>query len=545
MLAKKAIRLSVYGVLCLLLVFSGLQLALNYYFNERVGAFLVAQVDRTSEGEYALSYSSVRISLWNRSVALDDPKLTPRGTVKARETRFRLSAGSITLSGLGIMALWRDQDLHARRISLQGGKLDILLPSDSLKKDSIIEEGRPENMFEKLKQIRIREVVFDNILLRVVCDGKELVYCSENSFRAKGFLMNADLAKSGKAFSLEKVKLNIPSAVCRTRDGFYAIEVKDLRSSEEDLLLSIGAVRLLPSYSRSEFARKKGRQVSRVDLTGSKVAFTGFSVTEFLETGKFICKKGKIGGLRVDIYRDKNLPFVEMRRPSVQQMVRQIPVFMKIDTLLVDSATVVYDHLAENGSVPGRISFDGLTAKLTGLCNDTAAYTADSLLRLEISCLFMNKSLLKGRYIFPLNTVNENFLCEGSLAGMSLTEANHMLENTTSLKVKSGFCDTLKFRFNANEYRSEGWMKFFYHDLELDIMSKKKVKKKWLSFLTRLFIVKKDNPALHKAPRMARIKYDRYPYKTLFYYTWKSIQSGLMDAAGFRSEQLLKRTDKR
>jgi hypothetical protein len=243
-----------------------------------------------------------------------------------------------------------------------------------------------------------------------------------------------------------------------------------------------------------------------------------------------------VNKMDLNVYRDNNAKYKPEKRPSFQKMIRTIPFLVKIDTVNIKKANVVYEHIGVGEAKAAVMTFNQLRGRITGLRNDSDSYNSKLEMVMRLETKFMNKAPIDAVYRFPLNTDEEVFDCSGKVGSLELKDVNNILKNVVSVTAESGKVDSMSFGFHATDKRSTGKMRFYYHDLKIDVLDKdkkdQKLKQKIASFLANKIIVKDANPKKGESVRVTEIDFDRDPNKYLFFYTWKSIQSGIMPTIG-------------
>jgi hypothetical protein len=192
---------------------------------------------------------------------------------------------------------------------------------------------------------------------------------------------------------------------------------------------------------------------------------------------------------------------------------------------------------------------DNLRCKLTGVNNDTASYTSKSSMKAEATAMFMGKARYSTNLEFPLNTRDEFFYCSGSIESADMNIVNPLMEKSKHVKIVSGRMDTLEFSFVAGPVRSQGKMKFLYHDFKIEMLNpdgkESGGKEKFRTFVANTVMMKTNNPEPGREPRITSIGVDRFPYRYFFFYMMQSITSGIGPAVqGEQKTRLLKNKNK-
>jgi len=556
MIFKKVARFiafTLFGILALLLV---VQLTFNFYINKHLVLFLKQQVSHTTQGQYVLSLDDIHLNLFTRTVRIDSVRFLPTNNCKdCIETQYGITADRVCLDGLGLIAYLRNDAAEVDQVEFSNLAINIYLGNKSFqqktsaKKDSL--KALPFSLYKvlagKLNSLTIRTIDINNAKIHMYrgLDGAEPVFASEkNNIDIRNFTVNETVQHLNRMFLADTFNISMKTFSYQLNKGMYTLLGKNLNASYTDSLLTIDSLTLAPNFKKKEFGEVAGHQVSRTDLHTAKLSFKKMDVKLFIEHSWFVAKELDIEGLYLDVFRDKNIPFKAVRKPSLQELVRKVPFFISIDSIQVKDANIAYEDLAEGSAIAGKVTFNRLNGVITGLQNDTTIYTDDSKLKLHATTLFMNKAKLDAYYSFALNTREEVFTCIGKMGSMQLNAVNEMLENSGHIRIRSGQVDSLSFVFNSNGDHSNGKLKFLYHDLGVQLLdktdNKSDAKHRLLTFIAEQFIIEEQNPSKNKPVRITDIYFQRDPYRMFFYYTWKSIQSGLMPAIGLKNFKMKK-----
>lgn len=548
MVFKKIARFILFALLGIVALLLIVQITFNVYINKRLVRYLVEQVSTTTESKYALSLNSIHLDLLTRTVTLDSLKFLPTNKCKnCIETQYGITADKISLDGLGVIAYLRHKRAEAERVEFSNLAINIYLGNKSFQEKPAKKDSLKQMSFslysvlsKKLSALTIKAIDINNAKIRMYSslDLPEQLFVSEkNNIDIRNLTVNETVQNLNRIFLADTFNISMKTFSYQLNKGMYTLLGKNLNASYTDSLLTIDSLTLAPNYDRKTFSDVAGKQVSRTDLHTGKVSFKKMDVKLFIEHNWFVAKELSIDDLFLDVFRDKNIAFKAERKPSLQELIRKIPFFISIDSAKINNANVAYEDLAAGSKKPGKITFNQLNGVITGLQNDTTLYTDDTRLKLDASCLFMNKGKLLAFYSFAMKTPKEIFTCTGKLGPMPLDAVNPMMEYSGHIRVKSGMVDSLSFVFNANGDHSTGRLKFLYHDLGIQLLDKtdteSDTKHRLLTFIAEKFIIEDQNPAKGKT-RITDIHFQRDPYRMFFYYTWKSVQSGLMPAIGLK-----------
>jgi len=122
---------------------------------------------------------------------------------------------------------------------------------------------------------------------------------------------------------------------------------------------------------------------------------------------------------------------------------------------------------------------------------------------------------------------------------------NKILPALSSIKLQSGYLDTLTMRAVGQEYLSLGEMRMNYHDLKVQFIKNGKEEKKrflqgLITFIANSFIIKNENKK-----RVGVVYFPRLRDRSFINYYIKIVMSGVASSVGAKkNKRLMKRYNK-
>jgi hypothetical protein len=235
-------------------------------------------------------------------------------------------------------------------------------------------------------------------------------------------------------------------------------------------------------------------------------------------------------------YKDKQLPFNSgVIKPLPVNIIKKIPQPLSIDTVLLNNATVEYTEFNEKTKKAGTIPVTKMLVRLLNVKNYNITPT-DSLSILATGYL-MDTAWIRLRVKESYTDTLGGFLMTVRMKPADLAVLNPVLIPLASLKLESGYLDTLNMRAVGREYLSLGEMQMFYHDLKIRILKNgNETNKPFLTglvnFLANNFIVKKNNKS-----RTGNVFFIRNRDKSAINYLIKIAISGMASSTGVKSNK--------
>ena len=122
---------------------------------------------------------------------------------------------------------------------------------------------------------------------------------------------------------------------------------------------------------------------------------------------------------------------------------------------------------------------------------------------------------------------------------------NKILPALSSIKLQSGYLDTLTMRAVGQEYLSLGEMRMYYHDLKVQFLKNGKEEKKrflqgLMTFIANSFVIKNENKK-----RVGVVYFPRLRDRSFINYYIKIAMSGMASSVGAKkNKRLMKQYNK-
>ncbi len=539
MLRSKIIRIVCYFILFIVIPFLIIAISLNVYVNKRVIENIKERVSESTHNEYALSLDGLTINLLTRTISINDIIIAPsqRNIVHPKAT-YVFKAKGLKIVNFSILSYLKEHDLLIDRLEFEEPQISIFQGSGRLpKKNTEAENFSLYDIFSKtLNSISIMHIEIVNSQFNIYKNGIDttsVFSTNDNSISIKNFNVNSETDKMNRLFVAEKFEIAMNKFSYHLGNGLYTLHGRGLHSSYIDSTLIVDSLQLVPNFSKKEFADEAGRQISRVKIISSKLICRKMDVKLFFEYNWLVIHKVNIEGCAIDVFRDNTLPLKHIVRPSLQAILKNLPFFVAVDTIEMKNGEAVYQQLNPGDVSSGKITLNKINGTITGVQNDTTAYTEESSIKASVSAYLLNQGKFSSTYRFPLKAREEFFYCSGSLSSMSMLYFNTMINPSKKITIKSGHIDSVSFSFVAHENFSNGTMKFMYHDLNVDLTSKdgeNGLKEKVKTFLANKLVIRDSNPGKDGVVRISNIHAEHNPYRFFTYYSMQSILSGITPA---------------
>ncbi|HJS55872.1 MAG TPA: hypothetical protein VJ765_15065, partial [Chitinophagaceae bacterium] len=295
-----------------------------------------------------------------------------------------------------------------------------------------------------------------------------------------------------------------------------------------------------PVISRDKFVAANEWQKDYITLKTGKVFVTKFNLDQYLADSVF-----RSGTLSIDepyftSYRDKTPPFKSgIIKPLPAKLIQKIPFKISIDTVFVSNGTAVYTELNDKTKETAVIPVTRMSGDIFPIKNFDLT-PADSF-RIRLNGYLLDSGWIRLRTRESYLDSLSGFLITLRMRSHSMMYLNSILPPLSSIKLQSGYLDTLTMRAIGQEYISLGEMKMYYHDLKVQFLKNGNEDKKTFlqglkTFIANSFVVKNENDK-----RIGVVYFPRIRDRSFINYYIKIAMSGVASSVGAKKNKRLMR----
>ena len=307
---------------------------------------------------------------------------------------------------------------------------------------------------------------------------------------------------------------------------------------------SVDSISFHPVKSRDEFVAASKWQTDYITLKTGKVSVSKFDLDQYLEDSVF-----RSGNITIDdpyftSYRDKTPPFhAGIIKPLATKLIQKIPFKVSVDTILISNGTAIYTELNDKTKETADVLVTRMNGDIFPIKNFGLTPTDSFRLRLNFYLLDSGWIRLRTRESY-LDTLS-GFLITLRMQPHSMLYLNKILPALSSVKLQSGYLDTLTMRAVGQDYLSLGEMKMYYHDLKVQFLKngseeKKRFLQGLMTFIANSFIIKNENKK-----RVGVVYFPRLRDRSFINYYIKIAMSGVASSVGAKkNKRLMKRYNK-
>jgi len=485
-----------------------------------------------------LQVKRARISLWSRSVQLNDVTYVPSDSMGAYP--HQLSVQYLSVEGVHVLHFLKKNELIINRLIIDEGTLGYN-KNFKFKKDSAADDKGSDL---KIVSIQIRNIVITNIAAAMLNDSLTETSAALHDLRIKD--VSASF-RNDTTYSVGEMQATVNNFTSSSKGSLHTFSLSSVSYNSSDKQIEADLFRITPKHSKADFARIAKIQKTRLEAELPKIVLEGVELEKLVTEHVLRVKRITIPKPVVHAYRDKRYPFIrDWIMPLPIEGIRRLPFTIDIDSILIYQADIAYEEFSEKGlPEPGTITFNKLDASFAGLNTALKNPGRKDFCTLVADCHVMNSGALHATFRLPLNG-QTNYQAFGSVRNMNLKSLNPSLGNLTRFEIADGTLNELYFNFSYDDDGSTGEVLINYKDLKLQALKKDKKYHETNKFLTAAInaIVKSDkDKSVDKSKRTGFIDIERDKKRFVFQLWWKSVLDGLQSV--FLNNGKKKKTRKR
>jgi hypothetical protein len=492
------------------------------------------------------------LSTKERDIRLDGIYVnTSIGNLSDEDGKMKLTIDFLNMVDLDFFNLTQNKKLDLSQISIDNCKMVLVPPAKKVDSEQSGTSG------SGIREFRIYEqnYPFDTMLLKSINIGQLFVTNSELIvddpveqrtnlvlpdiwLLAEGIKYNPVTAlDSTRIFYSDNIVTKLTNLSYVLPDNLAAIKVHELSLNSQDSTVKIRNFILDPLISKYDYAYAKGYQSTWMRLENDSIVINKVDFLGIINNKTFRAGKMDIARVDFEIYRDKRIPFPEwQRRPLPQTELKDLGFTIQIDTINLNDSYIGYQEHAEKSNTPGEVFFTDLNARVVNVTNDSLHTLKFPRTNISAAAKVYGKGEVNAQFQFDLLNPENIHTYGVEVDSFDITEFNRILIPNASAQVKSGKTERIVMTARANNEYSYGEMRFYYHDLKVQLLNRESETPKGLgnilgSFFANTFIIRTNNPK-NFVLRKGDIFFERDEKRAIFNYWTKSFLSGVVSSIG-------------
>lgn len=468
---------------------------------------LQAELESALE-ENHFTYDELSVSVWDRSASLEKAEYIFKGK--------SFEAKKLKLNNIDVLTYFQEGDIVIGELHLDNPKFKVFAETPDEEEEDLQEEFE-ENIL--VKKIFVNN---GNLQFKETDTAKNQLYLEFSSLEVQDWKLNSKSLQGTIPFTYNSYKYQGDSLFIRlNKEHYLNVGPVQLNNGSGNLT----RLQLRSFFSRAEFQRQIPYEKDHfyADIDSIQIKQLDWQV----ENDSLILKNPltEIFSANLKVYRDKLQPDDTRQKPMYSQMIRELPVKVKFDTIRLRNTSILYEERMHEDREPGEIEFKQLAASVYNFTNigmDTQDFPQT---RVDVQTRFMGQAPLKVNWSFDVRNTADYFNISGNMGTIGYEQMNRFMKPAMNVETK-GNIDSMEFDFSGNRNEAEGEMKLVYKDFKVEVLrSDGSRKNKVLSALANLIL---NNDAETGDAARDNIRVTRDKTKSFWNYFWLCIREGAL-----------------
>lgn len=515
-------------------------------------------VINATDSLYKIEYKSIDINPLNGNLKLLDFRLVPDSVIyeklkllkKAPDNLYQLSVDALVIKNANAQEAVQSKKLNIADILIDHPQLKIINDRQAYNDTvTIVKERKsPHELIKNVfKELKINSISLQDVDFTFVNKSNKVE--KQTSLKNLNIKINDLLIDSlssqdkSRVYYTKNVQIEINKYQIATPDSLYDVKMSNLSFSTLKNELSLNEVKLEPRLNKVQFYKKVGYAKDRFDLEFNHIVIKDVDFDLFLKQQRLFAQSLSINKARVDVYNNNAYQKHRSNKTGKfpHQQLLKLALDVRIKELNLKDVDISYSEFDAKSKKTGRIDFKNVNGKITNVTNDSASLAKNSLMVAKVNTYIFGKAPLNLTLKFYMNSKIGEFDYSGEVGAFDGKILNSIVTPLGMAKINAVNVKKLSFSAKANQNAANGTTKFYYDDLNVDILKREDdgtlKSQGFVSTLANKFIINTQNPSKKGEFITGRIFYQRPSYASFFNYLWQSLFTGLKESVGVSREK--------
>lgn len=510
----------------------------------------------SSDSLYRIEYSDFDLNLSSGNATLSNFKLIPNMAVydrlvtakKAPDNLFILEVKTLTLKNVGAKKAWQEKILNISHIGIDKPSLTIINKRYAF--NDTVKVGKPKTPYQIIKKV-FKQLKIDSISLKDI----SVNYINKSNQVTKNTALNhldinisnilidsLSAVDSTRFYYTKGVEVTLHDYKIATPSGLYDVGLKQIYFSTAQRNLVLDDVTLTPRYNYTQFYKKNGPG-DIFTLKFKQIGINNIDLQSFLRDQKLYAGIMDVTKGEVQIYNNSNYKGKKTSKigKDPHQALQRVALDMRLTRLNIKNTSIKYSETDATTGYTGVIAFSNTNGHILNVTNDATAKKKNHFMVARINTRFMDVAPLLVNFKFNLTDKNGAFNYSGTLGKFDGRVLDKLVKPLAMVHVKSADVERLTFNVDANNYSAKGNLKFYYKNLNVELLKKVEGQRKLqtqglISKIANSLIIENDNPDKKGKFRPGPINLKREPTVAFFSFLYQGLLDGLKPSVGFTAK---------
>lgn len=327
-------------------------------------------------------------------------------------------------------------------------------------------------------------------------------------------------------------------------DSLYETSINGIRYNFADKTLEVDSLLMKPRYKSAEFFKKAVYQTGKMDVVAGKIVCSDVRLKKLISNDGIHMGSVDVFGLDMSIFRNKKYEMnPNLYKKMPQEALLSMSKVLTIDSLKAHNAYIEYKQLSPKSLVPGEIFLNQANLSVFNINNDLKVIDSTSSMLIFFKAKLIGESDLSLKMKLSILSPEHDFWVSGHVDKIDFPKLNSMTQNLVGVTMERGTGELDIPLISGNSVHTEGSILFKYRKIKIELYDRDKAENasglggSMANLLLNDIFIRSNNPGFLGKTRPGEVYFKRNTQKSIVFYTWKSILSGLMSTMGYNNKE--------
>jgi hypothetical protein len=321
----------------------------------------------------------------------------------------------------------------------------------------------------------------------------------------------------------------------------YRVEVRGIRGSFSDSLVTIDSIAYMPNYNEPAFADIHKYNQGRWELVCSGIIIRGIDFTKQLTDGGLRARVCEAASWYLDYYRDLRKPNNPHPPDAVlpHTIINSIKTPITLDSIIFNNGTIRHQERDPGSTHASLLTITHARVIAHPFCTDTSSLLYSEPLRLSLNALFMGQGKMVATIIYPIHQKQFDLHFAATIGPFDVPVLNSYLITNERKEITKGKCLGGELRMDVKAGHGITTVTPRYEDVSLNVMATDAKQSRGIlegikTFVANSFVLRTNNVDNGNSKAVSGTTTSIYSSKEEFFqFIWLALRKSLGKVVGF------------
>ena len=292
-------------------------------------------------------------------------------------------------------------------------------------------------------------ISFDSIILRDISvflpmnSENDMVPAYRNiTIKLTNFSLDPEASSREPMLFSKHIDFDLAGGNYPVGDSTYTLEVRGIRGSFSDSMVTIDSLAYMPNYDEQAFADRYKFSQGRLEFQCAGMKISGINFTRLLTGGGLHVRSLEAASWFADYYRDMRKPANPHPPDAVlpNAILTSIKIPIVLDSIVFNNGTIHHRERMTGSVHASLITFTHARVVEQPFCTDTSSLLYRDPLHFSVNALFMGQGKIIGTVVYPIHQKPFDLRVDATVGPFDAPVLNSYLVSNLRKEITKGKC---------------------------------------------------------------------------------------------------------